>query len=162
MAKWSFLILFIILWGCGSKYTVNQQHPLLATAGAKGLATVYLIRPMTRYSGVADRPLDIHLGKNSLVVLPKGFYTQVKIKPSEATLTVKSYMHSGKDKAISQTSEKRQFSFEAGKTYYIYLEPYYRGYNWGTSFKPKGIKIQQAKDLVKRLKPIGDATKQPI
>lgn len=151
-----------LLSGCAG-LALNEKHPLLKKGEEADIARVYIIRPvMRRHSGAMDRPIDIILDGERLLTLNKGFYTLVSLVPQQVDMIVRSYMHSGVDEHVSEVAEKRQFNFQSGQTYFIYLKPYYRGYNWGTSFVPENVDQAKAIDYVQRLKPLGEAQRQPL
>ena len=151
-----------LLGGCAG-LALNDKHPLLKQGEEADIARVYIIRPvMRRHSGAMDRPLDIIFGGERLLTLNKGFYTLVSLAPQQSDMIVRSYMHTGVDERVSEVAEKRRFSFQPGQTYFIYLKPYYRGYNWGTSFVPENVDMAKAIEYVQRLKPLGEAQRQPL
>lgn len=163
----SLLVLLLsvsLLSGCGllrvSK--VENGHGLVQTELSRPHAKVYFIRPKTEHvAGYADNVLDVELDGEDLMKLGKAEYTLVYLKPREVTITLRNHTQVRGRWEVTEMSQSRQFSFEAGEIYFIQttmVDGEFRGAN----FIPKALSLFDARKAVRYLEPAGLARQHPI
>jgi len=148
------VILITSISGCGST-SVNAKHILLETNKETAAATVYFIRPFTyRERGIADNPVKIELNRKEIILLGKGEYTMVRIKPVEATITTKNYsMFTNKLMPIEMI-RSATMTFEAGQNYFIHIKQVNEEFR-GVYYLPELIGLKTAKRITSDLKSSG-------
>lgn len=143
--------------------TVDAANPLVSAPGEKQFCAVYFLRPLTeRAMGFSDNVLTIDLNGSKLLTLEKGDYTLVYMRPRvRATMTVKNETEVGPFWLTKKMAKNYQFGFKAGETYFIVLKPV-DGEFRGVYFTAKNVDLFTAKQLVRNLRPAGEARKAPI
>jgi hypothetical protein len=154
-----------VLQGCSllPATRVDSGNPAVVTDTSQPYAKVYFIRPRTeRNMGEADNALDIDLNNSHLLSLVKGEYTLVNLKPGKSVVTVNSvtamYLKATELRKMSRDTE---FKFAAGKTYYIVMQMV-NGEFRGIYDVAEEVKPMKARRIVKYLRPIGQAKREPI
>lgn len=150
------------LSGCAAT-KIAADHPLLEKGGQAAAAKVYFIRPFTeRAMGFPDNPLSVEFDEKQLLLLGKGEYSLVYLKPREATtMTLKSLTAVGPNWTVKEMSKSRRWSFMAGTTYYVVLRPV-DGEFRGVHFTAESVDLFTARESVRRLRPVGEAKRSPI
>jgi len=151
-------ILVLLVTACGTT-EIKKSHPLLASSTDRNIARVYFIRPDPGFVGVMGNAFTIYLSDKELLTIAKGEYTMVNLKPFSGAVTVESSTVvnvSGMNTQI-KVNESLPFKFEEGQTYYITFEEYQRGMMQGVSYIPRSITEDSARNLARKLKPIGNA-----
>jgi len=128
----------------------------------KDVAKIYFIRSDIRHSGATERPVQVLADDIPLVNLDKGTYALVYMNPGDKVISVKSHTQSGAEEKVVEVDETKLFHFKKGRSYYILLKAFYRGYRWGTSYRPKAIDHAVALRKAGPLHPTGDARHQPL
>ena len=161
-----------LLSSCGTT-TVVSPHTSLAPTSDSNIAKVYFLRPDIGYTGVMRLAFTLSLDDKELLTLATGEYTLAYLKPVSGILTVESWTAPqpsvGKG-TMAKVRESRQFSFEAGKTYYLAFGPRIhlpaspvQQQQWGgTSFAPVLITDAEARGTAGRTRPAGSAMQDPI
>ena len=142
---------------------VDATNPAVVEDTDQPHARVYFIRPRTeRNMGEADNALKIDLGNRHLLTLVKGEYTLVNLMPGKVSITVNSltamYL---KATVLRKMHRTEDFTFEAGKTYYIVMQMV-NGEFRGIYDLPMEVKAMKARSIVKYLRPVGRAKDDPI
>jgi len=142
---------------------VDAANPQVVRNTDRPHATVYFIRPRTeRTMAEADNELTIDLDHQRLLTLVKGEYTLARLKPGKFTLTVTSttsmYIKTPK---LHKIKRSRDFTFAAGKTYYIVMQMV-NGEFRGVYNVPVQVEAMKARRIVKYLRAIGTAKDDPI
>lgn len=137
---------------------LEAGHPLVAS-GEEEAALVYFIRPRTeRYLGVADNALRIEADRTPLLELAKGEYALVPMKPGSVWITVNSDTSWGPSHDIKAMSTSMEFSFAAGRTYFLTLTAV-DGEFRGVTYHPESIDLERARELGATLQPSGAAAR---
>lgn len=159
------LVLAAGLYGCSllSATRVDSANPAVVTDADQPHAKVYFIRPRTeRNMGEADNALKIDLNKRHLLTLVKGEYTLVNLAPGKVSITVNSltamYL---KATVLRKMHRTEDFTFEAGKTYYIVMQMV-NGEFRGIYDVPMEVEAMKARRIVKYLRAVGRAKGDPI
>lgn len=153
------------LQGCAifTATRVANENPLIVQDAAQPHAKVYFIRPRTeRNMGEADNALKIAIDRQPLLTLVKGEYTLINLKPGKFTITVDAltamYLE---PTTLHKISRSKQFTFSANRTYYIVMQMV-NGEFRGIFDVPKQVEAMQARRIVKYLRPVGKARRDPI
>jgi hypothetical protein len=155
------LVCLTAVTGCAST-EVKSGNPLVQTDPEAPCARVYFLRPRTERSmGVADNVINIELDQRPLLTLAKGDYVYVNLKPGEVMTTIKSMTSWGPQGEVKEMAKGRSFNFVDGETYFIVIRPV-DGEFRGVFFVPGEVDLFTAKEIAKRLRAVGDASKQPI
>lgn len=159
------MVMAVGLNGCSllTATRVDSTNPAVVTDADHPHAKVYFIRPRTeRNMGEADNALKIDLGNRHLLTLVKGEYTLVNLSPGKASITVHSvtamYL---KATVLRKMHRTRDFTFEAGKTYYIVMQMV-NGEFRGIYDLPIQVEAMKARRIVRYLRPVGRAKSDPI
>ncbi|MGD8558412.1 MAG: hypothetical protein PVF34_01640 [Gammaproteobacteria bacterium] len=156
------LVLTVLgLTACSS--AVNVKHPyVMADAGNDHVARVYFIRPKPfKYKGIADNKISVEYQNEKLLGINEGQYKLVKLKPSEGEVTTRSKTRFTNKEAPIDVSRSRKYRFIAGKTYFIALERVNEEFR-GIFYDPAPVTYEQALQMAETLRPIGQATQEPI
>lgn len=130
-------------YGCASKI---YKHPFLSAEGKESSAEVYFFREdMFKGSAFAT---PVYLAGEKLFQLRVATYCRLYLKPGTYDMEVGSY--SGGQGMLSSVPSFRSMTFDAGKTYFIHLQPESRMTLTGleTHFKPEFINEEQARILM--------------
>ncbi len=154
------LALALLFAGCaGTRH--DASHPLV-TPAAQPSAKVYFIRPFPeRYLGFADNTIHIEAERAELMRLVKGEYTLVSLRPGKVRLTVRNDTNHGPEFLHKEMSRSKEFTFEAGQTYFLVLKPF-DGEFRGVHFEFETVDLARAKELSRHLRVAGPARSQPI
>ncbi len=151
--------------GCSlfSSTRVDASNPAVVQDPDRPHAKVYYIRPRTeRKMGEADNALKIDLGNRHLLTLVKGEYTLVNLMPGKVSITVNSltamYL---KATVLRKMHRTEDFTFEAGKTYYIVMQMV-NGEFRGIYDLPVEVEAMKARRIIKYLRAVGQAKSDPI
>lgn len=137
---------------------LEAGHPLVA-AGGEEAARVYFIRPRTERSlGVADNALRIEADRAPLLDLAKGEYALVPMKPGSVWITVHSDTSWGPSHDIKEMNTTKEFSFVAGRTYFLTMTPV-DGEFRGVTYHTENIDLDHARQLGATLQPSGVAAR---
>ena len=147
--------------GCATT-EIKADNPLVQTNPAAPYARVYFLRPRTeRTMGVADNVINIELDRQPLLTLAKGDYVFVDLKPGEVMTTIKSVTSWGPQSKVKEMAKGRTFNFVEGETYFIVIRPV-DGEFRGVFFVPREVDLLTAKEIARRLRAVGDASREPI
>lgn len=153
--------LMIVMTACSST-RIEDAHPLVREAPEAEVATVYFIRPRTeRTMGFADNSLPVEADRFHLMNLAKGEYTMLPMVPGNVWISVTSETHWGPRHDIKEMSRSRQFSFEAGETYFIVFN-LVDGEFRGAFFMPEAVDLYTARELTRNMLPVGRARSHPV
>jgi len=154
------LLTSLLLSGCWT--TIKGSHPLLQSDLSSPHAIVYFIRPRSeRFMGMADNRVTVSLDKQALVELVKGEYTLAQILPGQTWISIENMTTFGPAHRTKIESRSRSFTFAAGKTYYIAINPV-DGEFRGVYFLPKAIDFSQAQKISRNLRAVGPARSSSI
>jgi hypothetical protein len=157
----AWIVVLLGLTGCASTQ-IKSDNPLVQTNPNAPFARVYFLRPDTeRTMGVADNVINIELDQHPLLTLAKGEYVFVDLKPGEVMTTIKSRTSWGPLSRIKEMAKGRTFSFAEGETYFIVIRPV-DGEFRGVFFVPREVDLFTAKQISKRLRAVGKASRKPI
>jgi hypothetical protein len=150
-----------IIAGCASS-AISTTNILIEHDANKPAANVYFIRPLTyRDRGVADKAVRIELNNKVLMLLSKGEYALIRIKPVNGILTTRNVsMFTNKQLPI-EMAKSVEVSFEAGQTYFIHIKQVNEEFR-GVYYLPELVDLSEAKKLVDGLKKAGLASSAPI
>lgn len=148
---------WIVVAGCGHSTPEAEKREAVSDQ-----VRVYFIRPKMRYSGATDRAAKISIDGIPMLSLDKGYYSLVELPAGSRNITVASYTQYGDENRVIEVKEDQLFHFIKGQDYFIKLEPYQRGYRWGTSFKPVSIDHAVALKDVSILRAYGKAKADPL
>lgn len=156
------LLVFLVV-GCGST-GIKESHPLLARSSVGDIAKVYFIRPDPGFRGVGGNAFTIFLDGRELLTIAKGEYTLVNLKYFSGDVTVESstVVNRGGMNTLVTVEESLPFKFDESKTYYITFKEHQKGLLQGTSYVPHSITEDVARNLARKLKPIGMAVNAPL
>lgn len=141
---------------------VNDSHSLVRLDQNRPYARVYFIRPTTEHTaGYADNVLDVELDGEDLMALAKAEYTLVYLKPRDVTITLRNRTQVRGRWEVAEISKSRQFSFEAGETYFIQTTMF-DGEFRGAHFIPEALSLFDARKAARYLQPAGLAREFPI
>lgn len=153
------MALFLAALAACTASQLEAGHPLVAGGGEEGVAQVYFIRPRTeRYLGVADNALRIEADRAPLLELAKGEYALVPMKPGSVWITVNSDTSWGPSHDIKEMSTSQEFSFVAGRTYFLTLTAV-DGEFRGVTYRPESVDLERARELGATLQPSGAAAR---
>lgn len=159
------LLILLGLGGCAiwNGTEVDTANRLVSTAGKEPYCSVYFLRPLTeRAMGFSDNALTIDLDGSKLLSLEKGDYTLVYMHPRvRTTMTLVNETEVGPHWQPKKMTKDYEFSFAAGETYFIVLEPV-DGEFRGVYFTARNVDLFKAKQLAHNLRPAGEARKAPI
>jgi hypothetical protein len=150
------------LSGCAGTTSVQENHPLIASAGAVDRAKVYFIRPDPGFRGVMDRPLAISFGGSEMLGLAKGQYTLVSLKPGSTEMKLEFHTVVGPSNTMTFVSTRTQMTFSSGATQYLVFELVPRAPLAGSDFVPRQVSRERALEVVRGLSPVGVAVREPI
>jgi len=149
------LLVSLSLSGCWT--SVKGSHPLLQKNSAIPHASVYFIRPRTeRMMGMADNRVTVSLDRLPLVELVKGEYTLALLQPGKTWISIDNQTTFGPAHRVKPESRNRPFTFAAGKTYYIAIEPV-DGEFRGVYFLPRELSFTEAQAVTRHMRAVGDA-----
>jgi len=156
------LIFVMSLSVAGCWTMVKDDHPLALKNPSSSHAEVYFIRARTeRFMGMADNRVTVLVNQLPLIELVKGEYTLVNLAPGFTAITVANQTTYGPAHKIKTNKRSRGYTFKAGNTYYILIDPV-DGEFRGIHFIPRSIDIAEASRLSKNIRAIGLARNQSI
>jgi len=145
----------LLVSGCWT--SVKGSHPLIQKNPATPHASVYFIRPRSeRFMGMADNRVTVSLDKQPLIELVKGEYTLAQLRPGQTWISIDNQTTFGPAHRIKDESRSRSFTFAAGKTYYIAINPV-DGEFRGVYFLPKMLDFSEAQKISRHLRAVGSA-----
>lgn len=163
LTRWKAILIAvsILMLNACTTSVIKTDNPHFAFKHAKEYALVYLIRPAPiRTRGVADYDIKVEFGEGQLVAeLSSGEYAAFKVRPGNIDIITRSIAYVTARTLPEKVWRARNFTFEAGKTYYIetrFTQEEFRG----MYFIPVEITKQEAVSMLKRLKPAGELAKQ--
>lgn len=160
--RWSSILLLAVVLGACAGTRLDKSHPLVTRDAAEPAAKVYFIRPFTdRYLGFADNVITIEAERARLMRLVKGEYTLVKLKPGDVRLSVRNDTSHGSEFNHKELTRSKQFTFEAGQTYFLVLKPF-DGEFRGVNFEMETVDLTRARELSRHLRVAGPARSAPI
>ena len=153
------MALFLAALAACTASHLDAGHPLATDGGDADVARVYFIRPRTeRYLGVADNALRIEADRIPLLELAKGEYALVPMKPGSVWITVNSDTSWGPAHDIKEMSTSKEFSFIAGRIYFLTLTAV-DGEFRGVTYQPESVDLERARELGATLQPSGAAAR---
>lgn len=160
--KSTFMLLFAVaLTACSTAKTVKNSY-IDEDSEEQYVAKVYFIRTMPlKFKGVADSQIRVDINGEPLLKIDEGAYTMVKIKPTKATVTTHSRTKFTTKFEPIKVSRSREYTFVAGKTYFINLDRVNEEFR-GIYYDPAPVTLEKAKILVKGLRAVGLALKEPV
>lgn len=154
------IILSLSLTGCWT--SVKGSHPLVQKNQSQAHAQVYFIRPRgERFMGMADNRLTISLDRQPLLHLVKAEYTLTRLYPGQTWVSIDNLSTFGPAHRIKELHRSYSFSFAAGKTYYISIDPV-DGEFRGVHFTAKALTLAEAQKITPQLRAVGSARWNPI
>lgn len=181
---WASLLVVFAIAGCttSSGTRVDTHHHLLSAAPETLFATVYFLRPHTeRAAGFSDNALTVKVDGSKLLTIDKGDYTLVYMRPRvHTTITLENLTEVGPTKSsiamsdrdyvnwiqrgtwpVKAMAKSYDFAFEAGKTYFLLLEPVLGEFR-GVTFILHNVDAFTAKEAAQDLRARGEAKRAPI
>lgn len=181
--RWTWLAVLAVT-GCSSSpgTHVDSRHHLVSVAPEKQFATVYFLRPPTeRAMGFSDNALTVKVDGRKLLTIDKGEYTLVymrprihttvtlenltEVGPTISSLTMSDYdVHNWIQRGtwpVKSMSKTYDFEFDAGKTYFLVLEPV-DGEFRGVFFTLRSVDTFTAKHVAQDMRAMGDAKRAPL
>jgi hypothetical protein len=157
-------VVAVVAWlsGCAGTTSVQQSHPLFATAGSQDGAKVYFIRPAPGFRGVMDKPLAISLDGAEVLALAKGQYTLLLLKPGTAQMTLDFHTVVGPSNTMTPTSATFPLALSPGGAQYLVFDLVPRGPGSGSTFIPRQVPRDRAVEVAKALSPVGAAVREPL
>ena len=148
------ILLAVVLGGCATS-KVMKQHPAYASDSDEHAIVVFFRPNPQRTRGVADNDVMVDIDKQPVMELSAGEYVVVKIKPSQARVTLRNMTYITYKVMPEEVSRARKFTFEANKRYYIQTQLKVEEYR-GLYFVPKEVEEAEAKKIISRLKPVNE------
>lgn len=154
----------VVAWlsGCAGTTSVQQSHPLFATAGSSDGARVYFLRPDPGFRGVMDKPLAISLDGAEVLALAKGQYTLLLLKPGTAQMKLDFHTVAGPSNTMTPVSSTFPLTLSPGGAQYLVFDLVPRGLGSGTTFIPRQVPRDRAIEVGKALIPVGAAIREPL
>ncbi|MGE3162977.1 MAG: hypothetical protein AB7K53_13180 [Burkholderiales bacterium] len=161
--KWLPVVL-VVAWlsGCAGTTSVQQSHPLMASAGTPDGAKVYFLRPDPGFRGVMDKPLTISLGGSEILALAKGQYTLLLLKPGTSQMKLDFHTVAGPSNTMTPVSATFPLTLSPGGTQYLVFDLVPRGLGAGSTFIPRQVPRDRAIELAKGLSAVGAAVGEPL
>lgn len=146
------LILALTVSACATS-RIAETHHLFANP-AEAYATVVVFRPIPqRTRGIGDNDVTVEIDKKVAVELSAGEYVVLRIKPTDAVVTLKNMAYVTWKVVPEEVSRSRKFSFEANQTYYIQTR--LKVEEWrGLYFEPREADEATARKIISGLKPV--------
>src|SRR3569623_1153996 len=179
--RWAAWLAALAMTGC-STTRVESNHHLVSAASEALFATVYFLRPGTeRAAGISDNTLTVEVDGSKLLTIAKGEYTLVNMRPRvHTTVTLENLTEVGPTISaatmsdydvhnwiqrgtwpVKTLSKKYDFEFDAGKTYFLLLEPV-DGEFRGVFFTLRSVDAFTAKQVAQDMRALGGAPRAPL
>lgn len=153
--------LSLILAGCLDSRVIKNS-PALQTNLEEPHSSVYFLRPdREKLMGVSDNAVTIEINGEKVLLLAKGEYALLRLKPTRGTVTVKTWSRVGGKISPEEVSGSETFNFAAGQTNFIQLKLFNEEFR-GVYYVPERIEFSSARTIARDLRPMGEARKRPI
>jgi len=151
-----------LISGCLTDTRLVKDSLVLQTQPDQPYATIYFLREsMLIHNAPARDPVTIDINGHDVMRLSQGEYAMIRIKPTEGTVRMRSHSLVGNKPVAQEIFGERTFNFAAGQTNFLRTKMVDGGFR-GVYFVPERIEFNQARALVERLRPAGEARRYPI